>query len=156
MGDAARLAATAHAFNKILSQPKLSSKTRTPEDVEETVKKLRRLILIEGIPSKAVRTPLGLPWFSHVCITLCVFIIFVFFCSQDPTLRYRIWKILLRVIDLPAETFLEYVARGPCEVREKIRNDTFRCADTSCFAVSPSDVVIVPVVSAISVQYSGH
>lgn len=23
--------------------------------------------------------------------------------------------------------FLEYVARGPCEVREKIRNDTFRC-----------------------------
>lgn len=46
---------------------------------------------------------------------------------QDPTLRYRIWKILLRVNDLPAETFLEYVARGPCEVREKIRNDTFRC-----------------------------
>lgn len=29
---------------------------------------------------------------------------------------------------MPAETFLEYVARGPCEVREKIRNDTFRCA----------------------------
>jgi hypothetical protein len=70
MGSTADLAATAHAFNKILSQPKLSSKTRTPEDVEESVKKLRRLILIEGIPSKAVRTPLGLPWFSHVCIDL--------------------------------------------------------------------------------------
>jgi len=101
MGSAADLAATAHAFNKILSQPKLSSKTRTPDDVEESVKKLRRLILIEGIPSKA-----------------------------DPTLRYRIWKILLRVNDLPAETFLEYVARGPCEVREKIRNDTFRTLAT--------------------------
>ncbi|KAH9171446.1 bub2 protein [Lactarius sanguifluus] len=99
MGEAAGLAATAHAFNKILSNPKLSSKTRTPEDVEENVKKLRRLILIEGIPSKT-----------------------------DPTLRYRIWKILLRVTDLPAKTFLEYVARGPCEVREKIRNDTFRSA----------------------------
>jgi len=69
--------------------------------VEESVKKLRRLILIEGIPSRA-----------------------------DPTLRYRIWKILLRVNDLPAETFLEYVARGPCEVREKIRNDTFRTLAT--------------------------
>ncbi|KAH9029081.1 TBC-domain-containing protein [Lactarius pseudohatsudake] len=101
MGEAAGLAATAHAFNKILSNPKLSSKTRTPEDVEENVKKLRRLILIDGIPSKT-----------------------------DPTLRYRIWKILLRVTDLPAKTFLEYVARGPCEVREKIRNDTFRTLAT--------------------------
>ncbi|KAI0003206.1 TBC-domain-containing protein [Russula compacta] len=101
MGEPANLAAAAHAFNKILSQPKLSSKTRTPEDVEDSVKKLRRLILIEGIPSKA-----------------------------DPTLRYRIWKILLRVTDLPAETFLEYVARGPCDVREKIRNDTFRTLAT--------------------------
>ncbi|KAH9039411.1 TBC-domain-containing protein [Lactarius hengduanensis] len=101
MGEAAGLAATAHAFNKILSNPKLSSKTRTPEDVEENVKKLRRLILIDGIPSKT-----------------------------DPTLRHRIWKILLRVTDLPAKTFLEYVARGPCEVREKIRNDTFRTLAT--------------------------
>jgi len=101
MGDAANLATTAHAFNKILTQPRLSSKTRTPEEVEESVKKLRRLILIEGIPSRA-----------------------------DPTLRYRIWKILLRVNDLPAETFLQYVARGPCEVREKIRNDTFRTLAT--------------------------
>ncbi|KAI0263799.1 TBC-domain-containing protein [Gloeopeniophorella convolvens] len=101
MSDAAGLAATAHTFNKILSQPKSSSKTRTTEDVEESVKKLRRLILIEGIPSKA-----------------------------DPTLRYRIWKILLRVNELSAETFLEYVARGPCEVREKIRNDTFRTLAT--------------------------
>jgi hypothetical protein len=55
MGEAADLAATAHAFNKILSQPRLSSKSRTPDDVEESVKKLRRLILIEGVPSKAVR-----------------------------------------------------------------------------------------------------
>ena len=54
MSDAANLATTVHAFNKILSQPKLSSKTRTSEDVEEGAKKLRRLILIEGIPSKAV------------------------------------------------------------------------------------------------------
>lgn len=46
--------------------------------------------------------------------------------SQDPTLRPRIWKILLRVGEISADTFLEYVARGPCEVREKIRNDTFR------------------------------
>jgi len=87
----------AHSFSKILNQ----SSKRSTKDVEESIKKLRRLILIEGIPSGA-----------------------------DSTLRYRIWKILLRVSELPAETFLDYVARGPCEVREKIRNDTFRTLAT--------------------------
>ena len=43
-------------------------------------------------------------------------------CAYFP----RIWKVLLRVRDVSAEAFLEYVGRGPCEVREKIRNDTFR------------------------------
>lgn len=60
MGEAANLAATAHAFNKILSHPKLSS-------VEENVKKLRRLILIEGIPSKTVRVLLASPCHRFFC-----------------------------------------------------------------------------------------
>lgn len=46
---------TARTFNKILAQPKISSKTRTQQDVEEGVKKLRRLILIDGIPSEIAR-----------------------------------------------------------------------------------------------------
>jgi cell cycle arrest protein BUB2 len=121
MGEAANLAATAHTFNKILAQPKLSSKTRSSDDVEESVKKLRRLILIDGIPSKAVRSCVSFVLRNLSSHFNC------FFFSQDPTLRYRIWKILLRVNELSAETFLEYVARGPCAVREKIRNDTFRC-----------------------------
>ncbi|KDQ57666.1 hypothetical protein JAAARDRAFT_687308 [Jaapia argillacea MUCL 33604] len=94
-------AATAHSFNKILNQAKLSSKSPSPADIDERVKKLRRLILVEGIPS-----------------------------ANDPTLRPRIWKILLHVNNLSAATFLEYVGRGPCEVREKIRNDTFRTLAT--------------------------
>lgn len=64
-------------------------------------KKLRRMILVEGIPSKT-----------------------------DPTLRPRIWKILLRVNEIPTDTYLRYIAKGPCEVREKIRNDTFRTLAT--------------------------
>ncbi|KZT23917.1 bub2 protein [Neolentinus lepideus HHB14362 ss-1] len=94
-------ASKAQTFNKILNAPKLSSRTQLPTDVEDRVKKLRRLILTETIP-------------SHV----------------DSTLRPRIWKILLRVNDVSAGTFLEYVGRGPCEVREKIRNDTFRTLAT--------------------------
>ena len=68
MGEAADLAATAHTFNKILAQPKLSSKTRSPEDVEESVKKLRRLILIDGIPSKAVCSLTSLCSVSMCCV----------------------------------------------------------------------------------------
>ncbi|KAF4621334.1 hypothetical protein D9613_000542 [Agrocybe pediades] len=94
-------AAAAHSFNKLLSQPKAVSKSRATGEVDDGVKKLRRMILVEGIPS-----------------------------SVDPTLRPRIWKILLRVNELPTDTYLYYVSRGPCEVREKIRNDTFRTLAT--------------------------
>ncbi|KAF8904369.1 bub2 protein [Gymnopilus junonius] len=93
--------ATAHSFNKLLGQPKVVSKSRLNGDIDDAVKKLRRMILVDGIPS-----------------------------AIDPTLRPRIWKILLRVNDLPTDTYLDYVSRGPCQVREKIRNDTFRTLAT--------------------------
>ncbi|PPQ74490.1 hypothetical protein CVT26_007950 [Gymnopilus dilepis] len=93
--------AVAHSFNKLLNQPKAVSKSRLNGDVDDAVKKLRRMILVDGIPS-----------------------------AIDPTLRPRIWKILLRVNDLPTDTYLDYVSRGPCQVREKIRNDTFRTLAT--------------------------
>ncbi|KAI0341841.1 TBC-domain-containing protein [Trametopsis cervina] len=93
--------ASAHSFNKILNAHRSATRTRSAADIEESIKKLRRLILVDGIPS-----------------------------SADATLRPRIWKILLRVHEISAETFLEYVGRGPCEVKEKIRNDTFRTLAT--------------------------
>lgn len=82
MGDAANLATTAHAFNKILTQPRLSSKTRTSEDVEESVKKLRRLILIEGIPSRAVRARL-----TAANPARCVFIRLLIFVGSHATIQ---------------------------------------------------------------------
>ncbi|KAG8944910.1 hypothetical protein FRC04_001350 [Tulasnella sp. 424] len=48
------LQAKAHAFNKLLNQPRLSTKFRTQADVEDGLKKLRRLILVEGIPFTVV------------------------------------------------------------------------------------------------------
>ncbi|PSR94121.1 hypothetical protein PHLCEN_2v4549 [Hermanssonia centrifuga] len=52
--ESSAAAATAHSFNKLLNQHK-SSKTRSSKDVEESLKKLRRLILVDGIPSSVVR-----------------------------------------------------------------------------------------------------
>ena len=55
-------------------------------------------------------------------------------CSlQDPTLRPRVWKILLGVNNISADKYLRYVGRGPCEFKEKIRNDTFRSVSSSLF-----------------------
>jgi len=48
-------AATAHSFNKLLSQPKAVSKSRATGEIDDGVKKLRRMILVEGIPSAVVR-----------------------------------------------------------------------------------------------------
>jgi cell cycle arrest protein BUB2 len=48
-------AAIAHSFNKILNQPKYSSKSKASTDIDEGIKKLRRLILVDGIPSAEVR-----------------------------------------------------------------------------------------------------
>ena len=51
--------AAAHSFNKILNQHK-SSKSRRSGDADEGLKKLRRMILVEGIPSKIVRSNAGM------------------------------------------------------------------------------------------------
>ena len=47
--------ATAHSFNKLLSQPKAASKSRATGETDDGTKKLRRMILVEGIPSVVVR-----------------------------------------------------------------------------------------------------
>lgn len=49
-------ATTAHSFNKILNQYRSSSKQRSASDIEEAVRKLRRLILVDTIPSDVVST----------------------------------------------------------------------------------------------------
>ncbi|GAB1522775.1 CDC16 protein [Rhizoctonia solani] len=91
------------ALNKLLNAPRLSAtKFRTKEDVDDGLKKLRRLILLGGIPT-----------------------------SEDSSLRPRIWKLLLRVDGpLAGDTYIQYIARGASPDREKIRNDTFRTLAT--------------------------
>ncbi|KAG8857826.1 hypothetical protein FRB96_005545 [Tulasnella sp. 330] len=89
-------------FNRILNMPRLSTKFRTQADVDDGVKKLRRMIIADGIPS-----------------------------NGDATLRPRIWKVLLGITgSLASDVYIQYVTKGPCAVREKIRNDTFRTLAT--------------------------
>lgn len=93
---------TVQAYNKLLnSRGTLRPSSKAARDPEEALKRLANLILVNGIPSKV-----------------------------DIALRPRIWKILLQVSHLSAQEYLSYVEKGPCVVREKIRNDTFRTLAT--------------------------
>lgn len=47
-------AAAVAAFQKILNQPKMQRSNRTPAEIQESIRRLRRLILVEGIPQEAV------------------------------------------------------------------------------------------------------
>lgn len=47
-------ASVAHSFNKLLNQPKAISKSRATGEIEDSATKLRRMILVEGIPSAVV------------------------------------------------------------------------------------------------------
>ncbi|KZT61278.1 rab domain-containing cell division control protein [Calocera cornea HHB12733] len=88
-------------FAKILDNPRFASRARSPQQVDDGLRKLRRQILLDGIPDDiaAARRP-------------------------------AVWKLFLGIKHLDGERYLSYVSRGPCAVREKIRNDTFRTLAT--------------------------
>ena len=109
---------TVHRFNRLLNKPHTSKIYRSKADIEDALKRLRKYILADGIPtelvsiSQKIRFPQRKSYAVH--------------CYQDPTLRPRIWKVLLQVDTVDVAAYIRYVRKGPCPVREKIRNDTFR------------------------------
>ncbi|ORX62584.1 rab domain-containing cell division control protein, partial [Hesseltinella vesiculosa] len=56
----------------------------------------------------------------------------VYLLSKGATLedRGKVWKLLLRVKDVSATSYMSLVARGPSPMHEKIRNDAFRTLAT--------------------------
>jgi cell cycle arrest protein BUB2 len=79
------------------------------KDLRESLKKLRRLVLTEGIPTDPSEASRGL----NVC-----------------SLRGKIWKVLLGAYKLSADEYVSLLDRGPCQVYDKIKNDTFRTLAT--------------------------
>ncbi|EJU01113.1 rab domain-containing cell division control protein [Dacryopinax primogenitus] len=88
-------------YTKILDNPRFTNKSRNTLQVQDGLRKLRRQILIDGIPEEIA-----------------------------PLRRPAIWKLFLNIKHLSPEQYLSYVSLGPCSVREKIRNDTFRTLAT--------------------------
>ncbi|AAW44959.2 mitotic check point protein bub2, putative [Cryptococcus deneoformans JEC21] len=89
------------SLHSILS-PALIPRHRSSSEISDGLKRIRRIILTEGIPEVPGR----------------------------PPLRPRIWKLLLKVDNLQAEDYLRWVSMGPSSDSHKIKNDTFRTLAT--------------------------
>ncbi|OWZ70929.1 hypothetical protein AYX14_03639 [Cryptococcus neoformans] len=89
------------SLRSILSPP-LISRHRSSSEISDGLKRIRRIILTEGIPEVPDRLPL----------------------------RPRIWKLLLKVDSLQTEDYLRWVSMGPSSDSHKIKNDTFRTLAT--------------------------
>ncbi|OXB33615.1 cell cycle arrest protein BUB2 [Cryptococcus neoformans] len=89
------------SLRSILSPP-LISRHQSSSEISDGLKRIRRIILTEGIPEVPGRLPL----------------------------RPRIWKLLLKVDSLQTEDYLRWVSMGPSSDSHKIKNDTFRTLAT--------------------------
>ncbi|TIA86988.1 hypothetical protein E3P99_03471 [Wallemia hederae] len=82
-------------YNELLASVKQTERISDIE-IEEKLKKLRRLIVLYGIP------------------------------TSEPNLRPVVWKLLLKVHSLDSHQYLRLVSRGRSSVADKIRNDASR------------------------------
>ncbi|ADV25121.1 cell cycle arrest protein BUB2 [Cryptococcus gattii E566] len=89
------------SLHSILSYP-LISRHRSSSEISDGLKRIRRIVLTEGIPEVSGRAPL----------------------------RPRIWKLMLKVDSLQTEDYLRWVSMGPSSDSQKIKNDTFRTLAT--------------------------
>eukprot|EP01114_Cavostelium_apophysatum_P010725 TRINITY_DN24831_c0_g1_i1.p1 TRINITY_DN24831_c0_g1~~TRINITY_DN24831_c0_g1_i1.p1 ORF type:complete len:355 (+),score=56.70 TRINITY_DN24831_c0_g1_i1:158-1066(+) len=79
-----------------------------PEQLEQNLYQLRKLILLEGLPNSVEEDN-----------------------ETECSLRGRIWKVLLRVKSMDAEKYIGFVEKGSASLYQKIRNDTFRTFKTN-------------------------
>ncbi|WWC96869.1 hypothetical protein V866_003744 [Kwoniella sp. B9012] len=89
-------------LSSLLNPLALSGRHRSTSEISDGLKRIRRIVLTEGIPE----------------------------VPGKPSLRPKIWKLMLRVDNLNAEDYLRWVSMGPSSDSHKIKNDTFRTLAT--------------------------
>ncbi|WWC60422.1 uncharacterized protein I303_102994 [Kwoniella dejecticola CBS 10117] len=89
-------------LSALLNPLSLAGRHRSTSEISDGLKKIRRIVLTEGIPE----------------------------APNKPSLRPKIWKLMLKVDNLNAEDYLRWVSMGPSSDSHKIKNDTFRTLAT--------------------------
>ncbi|KAG9296943.1 hypothetical protein G9A89_006898 [Geosiphon pyriformis] len=84
----------------------LNTTHRTEREVKASLKKLRQLILDEGLPDEQNLSKI------------------------DNSIRVRVWKHFLGVYHVSADEYVRLIKKGRSIVYDKVRNDTFRTMAT--------------------------
>ena len=93
-------------YNKLHDLLSPTNRHRTSSEIHDSLKRIRRVVLTEGIPELVSR----------------------FICSSssqadkqedEEPLRPRIWKLMLKVDKLHGKDFMRYVSLGPSVVSHK-------------------------------------
>ncbi|OCF44101.1 cell cycle arrest protein BUB2 [Kwoniella heveanensis CBS 569] len=90
------------SLSSLLNPLTLTGRHRSTSDISDGLKRIRRIVLTEGIPEVPGR----------------------------PPLRPKIWKLMLKIDTLNSEEYLRWVSMGPSSDSHKIKNDTFRTLAT--------------------------
>ncbi|CAG8617323.1 5302_t:CDS:2 [Cetraspora pellucida] len=92
----------------------LSTTHRTEREVKASLSKLRRMILLEGLPEE------NLPKLAPSVQNLI----------RPTSMRSSVWKHLLGVYHVSANEYIRLIQKGKSCVYDKVRNDTFRTLAT--------------------------
>ncbi|RIB05317.1 rab-GTPase-TBC domain-containing protein [Gigaspora rosea] len=92
----------------------LNTTHRTEREVKASLSKLRRMILLEGLPEE------NLPKLAPSVQNLI----------RPTSMRSRVWKHFLGVYHVSANEYIRLIQKGKSCVYDKVRNDTFRTLAT--------------------------
>ncbi|UZJ52217.1 hypothetical protein CBS101457_001537 [Exobasidium rhododendri] len=139
MTTSARTAAATRYPRRVKSTKELSTlaatakkpSARSEAEWEECTRRLRRLVLIEGIPADEYSVPvIGSP------------------------ARPLVWKMLLNVRTLSPSMYLSLLAKGPSPMHDKIQNDASRTLATDrAFKTLVNEATLVRVLDAFVWKY---
>ena len=105
-----------------------------PAALDATLASIRSTILFHGIPSSSPHPPAS---------------------PTAPSLRGRLWQILLGLGAISAERYIALVGRGKCDKYSKIRGDSFRTFPQDAqFTAAVREESIVRVLNAFVHQFS--
>ncbi|CAG8659557.1 1462_t:CDS:2 [Rhizophagus irregularis] len=113
----------------------LNTTHRTEREVKASLSKLRRMVLIEGLPEENL--PKLAPSVQHLI--------------RPTSLRSKIWKHFLGVYHVSANEYVHLIKKGKSCVYDKVRNDTFRTLATDKkFLERVNEEMLIRVLNALA------
>ena len=99
------------AYDALLPLLTPTNRHRTSSEISDGLKRIRRLVLTEGIPEVVSR--------GRLAMSLQLLVPGLTGQDGQTPLRPKIWKLMLKVDKLDSHEYLRYVSLGPSSVSNK-------------------------------------